>query len=60
MRLGAGARRAGPGARGQWPSARVIHKMCTFRRFRVSFPPVSRVPSERLWRGRSSMTTVGS
>ena len=31
-----------PGAVGE---VRVIHRMCTFRRFRVSFPPVSRVVS---------------
>ena len=72
MRLGAGsaARGAGargrargargPGARGQWPSARVVHEMCIFRRSCVTFPPVSRVPSERLRRGLSPTTTVGS
>lgn len=65
MRLGAGARRAGAGARGAGRAGamaerRVVHEMCILRRFRVTFPPVSRVPSERLRRGRSPTTTVGS
>lgn len=66
-RAGAGARgrargagRAGPGARGQCPSARVIHEMRILRRSCVTFSPVSRVPSERLRRGRSPTITMGS
>ena len=34
--IGPSGARARRDARGQWPSARVIHKMCTFRRFRES------------------------